>query len=116
MKHIKKLSERLSSGTYQSAAKKLKSYGHKKRVVDLENWGKKREEEEKSKAKLDMIESVKSIGVYDLFFNYESYTGSFYISLDFDEHIFGDKYGEWINGDSSELYLDIQIGIIPIDD
>lgn len=116
MKHIKKLSERLYSDTYKSAAKKLKSYGHNKRVVDLENWGKKKEIEENNKIKANMIESIKSIGTYELFFNYENYRGEFYICLDFDPHMFLDRYAEWIGGDSSDLHLSMSIGVIPLND
>jgi hypothetical protein len=115
MKYIKNISE-LKSSVYKSAADKLRNMGHTKRVTNLEDWGKKKEEIEKSKDKLDMIKSVESIGTYDILFTHENHRGLFYINLDLDSSQFIDKYADWISGENTHLHLDLSIGVIPVDD
>lgn len=112
MKHIKNISE-LKSSTYQSAADQLKRKGHIRRVSNLEDWAGKRKAEELEVVKKEMIDRIKSIGKFKIYIE-EDILADFYLHFEFDELQFKDRFRDWICGDIDSLYIDLNIGIIPV--
>ena len=112
MKHIINISE-LKSSTYQSAADALKGKGHKRRVSDLESWAEKKRESERQVKIKELIDRVKTIGTFQIYFP-DDIVVECYLILKLNKDLFTDNYWNWINGDSSSLYVDLEVGILPI--
>jgi len=111
MKYIINISE-LKSSTYQSAADDLKRKGHKRRVSDLETWAEKRKQEENEILKKEMVDRIKSIGTFQIEISDSIF--EFYIYFRFNPNRFKERYQEWIIGDIGSLYIELDIGVIPV--
>ena len=112
MKHIKNISE-LKSSTYQSAADALKGKGHHRRVGALQDWAKKRKLQEIEVKKKQLVDRIKSIGTFELYF-VENIILDCYLHLTFNKIDFLDNYQEWIHGDREDLYITLYISALPV--
>lgn len=112
MKHIRNISE-LKSSTYQSAADALKKQGHKRRVSNLESWAEKKRESERQVKIKELVDRIKTIGTFQIYFPDDIVLES-YVIIQLNKDLFTDNYWNWINGDSSSLYVDLEVGILPV--
>lgn len=115
MKYLKRYNEELDPKTYYSVARKLDKLGHKNRVSKLRDWGK------KSAVNL-LRKKIESLGTFELTIGpnggnpVDVYTGEFYIYLQFDRDIFNDRYYNWICGDIDDLWIYLNMAILPVND
>lgn len=113
MRYLRKYNEELDGKTYLDAARKLGKLGHKNRVSKLKDWAKK-------SAYNSLRKGIESLGTFELTIDStdygSTYTGEFYIDLQFDEDQFNDRYYNWICGDVTDLWVDFNISILPVDD
>jgi hypothetical protein len=103
MKWIKTYEE-LKPETYISAADKLSKMGHKKRPEKLISWSKNMKEK-------NLIESIKSIGDFDINLDNEKLTTYIYLHLDKDD--LNEQLIEWSENDTTCL-LPIDIAVFPV--
>jgi len=131
MKHLKKFNE-LKSSTYYSAASKLKAIGHERRSGEVYNWGKEVDKREEEKGRKSLEEKWSKNGSFEMSIfevktkrnatgTYEHIhtmlmTGNFYIILDLDASMFLDLYKDWSRDHNSQLFLTLNMGIIPADE
>ena len=109
--------EELKYQSYQSAADKLKKFGHVKRSEELQKWSdeiKKRETDAKAKM---YEEDAKELGTYQM--NISGYKkkiaqGNFYISFYLNTDTINDQFNNWYDG--GQLWLEFPFGVIPADD
>lgn len=112
MKHIINISE-LKSSTYQSAADALKKHGHKRRVSDLESWAEKKRESERQVKIKELVDRIKTIGTFQIYFPDDIVIDSFLI-IKISKDLFIDSYWNWIIGDSDSIHIDFELGILPV--
>lgn len=103
MKYLKKFNEELKSSTYLSASRKLKKMGHVDRSDSLRDWGIKKEMEESMEKWKENVDAFSKFGEFKIRITNpetgQSLVDNFYLSLTFDELVFGesieDNYGEF---------------------
>ncbi len=96
MKHLKRFNEELRTYTYKKAAKKLAEIGHVNRAKSMENYVKKKEEEERLKSEKESIDRwEKNVSEYSKF-------GKLKIDV-FEKH----ETGRWMNGKMSGYFYPV---------
>jgi len=120
MKYLKRFNEELKSGTYYSAARKLKKMNQPDRADALRIWGDRQELVENLIKWKESVEECKPFGSIKLKVTNtetkESLTGDFYMCFNFDADAFADSY----ESDKQEnpetidsLWFTFFVGIVP---
>jgi hypothetical protein len=115
-KNIPSANEELKSGTYKSAADKLKQMGHVKRPEELMKWHLVAQEKEKDEAKRKAIEEASKLGTYKMTLNGRNgikFTGDFYVYFYWNNDTFDENYEEWKRFDASSLWLQFDFAVLP---
>lgn len=119
MKYLKKFNEELRTGTYFSAARKLKKLGHTDRASELEDWGNKVESRENLVKWRDVLQDYSPFGLFKVKISGkkgQQLVGDFALFIQFDELAFEDSYEYQRQGDVDNikgLSIPMFIGLVP---
>ena len=119
MKYLKKFNEELRTGTYFSAARKLKKLGHTDRASELEDWGNKVESRENLVKWRDVLQDYSPFGLFKIKISGkkgQQLVGDFALFIQFDELAFEDSYEYERQQDADNikgLSIPMFIGLVP---